>query len=192
MAVPKRKLPSPARACVAPTITWLFPMSFTASAVNPIFLIVSALSAVPTRGVRLSAATMPSNETQSAPRIAVDAMGGDFGPCVVVPAAVEAAREGIDIALVGDEAAITPSFPVLMSRGWTFELSTPHRLLKWMTSLRMRSGARRIRPFRWPADSSRKGRPMAWSLQATPVRVWPAACSFLGVSRAFCVLRLRA
>jgi glycerol-3-phosphate acyltransferase PlsX len=33
-------------------------------------------------------------------------MGGDFGPQVVVPAAVEAAREGIAIALVGDEAIV--------------------------------------------------------------------------------------
>jgi len=33
-------------------------------------------------------------------------MGGDFGPRVVVPAAVEAAREGIAIALVGDEERI--------------------------------------------------------------------------------------
>jgi glycerol-3-phosphate acyltransferase PlsX len=39
-------------------------------------------------------------------RIAVDAMGGDFGPEVVVPGAVEAAREGIPITLVGQEAAI--------------------------------------------------------------------------------------
>ncbi|CCH48848.1 phosphate acyltransferase PlsX [Pseudodesulfovibrio piezophilus] len=46
---------------------------------------------------------MPSNDAQMAPRIAVDAMGGDFGPHIVVPAAVEAAREGIAIILVGDE-----------------------------------------------------------------------------------------
>ncbi|BCS88368.1 phosphate acyltransferase PlsX [Pseudodesulfovibrio sediminis] len=46
---------------------------------------------------------MHSIDTTSAPRIAVDAMGGDFGPSVVVPAAVDAAREGIAIALVGDE-----------------------------------------------------------------------------------------
>lgn len=49
---------------------------------------------------------MPSTGVTSAPRIAVDAMGGDFGPQVVVPAAVEAAREGIAIALVGDEAIV--------------------------------------------------------------------------------------
>ncbi|WP_319469134.1 phosphate acyltransferase PlsX [uncultured Pseudodesulfovibrio sp.] len=60
---------------------------------------------------------MPSNETQAAPRIAVDAMGGDFGPCVVVPAAVEAAREGIDIALVGDEAAINAELSRLDVKG---------------------------------------------------------------------------
>lgn len=42
---------------------------------------------------------MPSTK----PRIAVDAMGGDYGPEVVVPAAVETAREGVKIALVGNE-----------------------------------------------------------------------------------------
>ncbi len=40
----------------------------------------------------------------NAPRIAVDAMGGDFGPRINVPAAVTAAERGIDIILVGDEA----------------------------------------------------------------------------------------
>lgn len=49
---------------------------------------------------------MPSTDATSAPRIAVDAMGGDFGPRIVVPAAVDAAREGIAIALVGNEERI--------------------------------------------------------------------------------------
>ncbi|MBG0789438.1 MAG: phosphate acyltransferase PlsX [Desulfovibrionaceae bacterium] len=46
---------------------------------------------------------MPSTGATTAPRIAVDAMGGDFGPRIVVPAAVQAAREGVSIILVGDE-----------------------------------------------------------------------------------------
>ncbi len=41
-----------------------------------------------------------------APRIAVDAMGGDFGPRINVPAAVTAAERGAEIILVGDEGAI--------------------------------------------------------------------------------------
>lgn len=41
------------------------------------------------------------------PRIAVDAMGGDFGPQVVVPGALHAARSGkAEIILVGDENVI--------------------------------------------------------------------------------------
>jgi phosphate acyltransferase len=41
------------------------------------------------------------------PRIAVDAMGGDFGPHVVIPGALHAARSGkVDIILVGDTEAI--------------------------------------------------------------------------------------
>jgi len=45
---------------------------------------------------------------QRRPIIAVDAMGGDFGPGVVVPGAVDAVREegGFTLALYGDEAAI--------------------------------------------------------------------------------------
>ena len=41
-----------------------------------------------------------------APRIAVDAMGGDYGIEVVVPASIDAARGGIGIVLVGDEGRI--------------------------------------------------------------------------------------
>ena len=40
-------------------------------------------------------------------KIALDAMGGDFGPAVVVEGAVVAAREfGVSSVLVGDKAAI--------------------------------------------------------------------------------------
>ncbi|XPV76794.1 MAG: phosphate acyltransferase PlsX [Desulfovibrio sp.] len=45
---------------------------------------------------------MPSSQ----PCIAVDAMGGDIGPSVAVPAAVEAVNAGIKVILVGDEAHI--------------------------------------------------------------------------------------
>ena len=48
---------------------------------------------------------MPNSEEQI-PRIAVDAMGGDYGPSLVVPASVKAARDGIGIMLVGDEVII--------------------------------------------------------------------------------------
>ena len=45
--------------------------------------------------------------TASPPLIAVDVMGGDFGPSVVVPGAIQAAREGgFPVVLVGDTAAI--------------------------------------------------------------------------------------
>ena len=40
-------------------------------------------------------------------KIAVDAMGGDYGPAVVVEGAVTAAREfGVTVVLVGDRPAI--------------------------------------------------------------------------------------
>nr|WP_321255224.1 phosphate acyltransferase PlsX [uncultured Pseudodesulfovibrio sp.] len=60
---------------------------------------------------------MPSIEATRAPRIAVDAMGGDFGPRIVVPAAVEAAREGIAVALVGDEDHINRELADLNTAG---------------------------------------------------------------------------
>ncbi|WP_285905318.1 phosphate acyltransferase PlsX [Pseudodesulfovibrio pelocollis] len=60
---------------------------------------------------------MPSTGTNIAPRIAVDAMGGDFGPQVVVPAAVEAARDGIAIVLVGDAARIESELSGLNTAG---------------------------------------------------------------------------
>jgi len=44
------------------------------------------------------------------PRIAVDAMGGDFGPEVAVPGALQALREGADceVVLYGDQARVDP------------------------------------------------------------------------------------
>ncbi|WP_018125971.1 phosphate acyltransferase PlsX [Desulfovibrio oxyclinae] len=56
---------------------------------------------------------MPSKQ----PRIAIDAMGGDYGPSVVVPAAVRAAEEGIALALVGDEDAIRAELGRLKTDG---------------------------------------------------------------------------
>ena len=60
---------------------------------------------------------MPNIGETTAPRIAVDAMGGDFGPSVVVPAAVEAAREGISIILVGDEERVKAELSVCDAQG---------------------------------------------------------------------------
>jgi glycerol-3-phosphate acyltransferase PlsX len=60
---------------------------------------------------------MPNNGSNIVPRIAVDAMGGDFGPHVVVPAAVEAARSGIGIVLVGDVERIQGELSKLSTSG---------------------------------------------------------------------------
>ncbi|GFK95617.1 Phosphate acyltransferase [Fundidesulfovibrio magnetotacticus] len=58
------------------------------------------------------------NPSPSRPRIAVDAMGGDFGPHVVVPGAVQAARrEQYDLLLVGDEPRIAAELSKLDTRG---------------------------------------------------------------------------
>lgn len=51
-------------------------------------------------------------------RIAVDAMGGDYGPAVVVEGAVAAAREhGLAVALVGDQTAIEREIARLRASG---------------------------------------------------------------------------
>ena len=58
------------------------------------------------------------NPSPSRPRIAVDAMGGDFGPHVVVPGAIQAAkRKQFDLLLVGDEARIVAELSKLDTRG---------------------------------------------------------------------------
>ncbi|MBI4805515.1 MAG: phosphate acyltransferase PlsX [Desulfovibrio sp.] len=58
------------------------------------------------------------NPSPSRPRIAVDAMGGDFGPHVVVPGAVQAAkRKQFDLLLVGDEPRIAAELSKLDTRG---------------------------------------------------------------------------
>ncbi len=59
----------------------------------------------------------------SAPRIAVDAMGGDFGPSVVVPGAVEAARaRNIRLVLVGDSARIGAELDAIDASGLAVEV----------------------------------------------------------------------
>lgn len=58
------------------------------------------------------------NPSPNRPRIAVDAMGGDFGPHVVVPGAVQAAkRKQYDLLLVGDEPRIAAELSKLDTRG---------------------------------------------------------------------------
>ncbi len=49
-------------------------------------------------------------------------MGGDFGPHIVVPAAIDAARHGIAIALVGDEARIQAELSRLDTAGLDIEI----------------------------------------------------------------------
>lgn len=59
----------------------------------------------------------------SKPRIAVDAMGGDFGPQVVVKGAVAAAREqGISLLLVGDTASVEAELATQDVRGLDIEV----------------------------------------------------------------------
>ncbi|XXJ21051.1 phosphate acyltransferase PlsX [Desulfovibrio caledoniensis] len=65
---------------------------------------------------------MPKTEETRIPRIAVDAMGGDFGPGVVVPGAVSAAREGIAIVLVGDEQKVRAELAKLDTNGLDIEV----------------------------------------------------------------------
>jgi len=52
------------------------------------------------------------------PRIAVDAMGGDFGPQVVIPGAVKVARnKEYDLILVGDEVQVASELSKVDARG---------------------------------------------------------------------------
>lgn len=56
------------------------------------------------------------------PRIALDAAGGDVGPKVNVPAAVAAAKAGIPMILVGDEALLKPELDSLGAKGLDIEI----------------------------------------------------------------------
>jgi glycerol-3-phosphate acyltransferase PlsX len=57
------------------------------------------------------------------PRIAVDAMGGDFGPSVVIPGAFAGAREcACNLLLVGKKEAIEPEIAGLNTAGVDYEL----------------------------------------------------------------------
>lgn len=56
------------------------------------------------------------------PRIAVDAMGGDYGLSVIVPAAVSAARTGLPITLVGDEYMIRSELQKLDTGSCTIDV----------------------------------------------------------------------
>ena len=79
---------------------WPFPISFIANAAKPVCLTASALVAANTEAASMSRLRMPKPIC-----LAVDAMGGDFGPEVNVPGALAAAREtGAAIVLVGDKA----------------------------------------------------------------------------------------
>ena len=62
--------------------------------------------------------------TASPPLIAVDVMGGDFGPSVVVPGAIQAAREGgFPVVLVGDTAAIEKEIARCSTSGAHIEIA---------------------------------------------------------------------
>ncbi|MEF3697862.1 phosphate acyltransferase PlsX [Desulfolutivibrio sp.] len=57
------------------------------------------------------------------PRIAVDAMGGDFGPHVVIPGALHAAKtKKIDVVLVGDQPRIEAELDALGVKGQGVEI----------------------------------------------------------------------
>ena len=56
------------------------------------------------------------------PRIAVDAMGGDYGLKVIVPAAVNAAKNGLPITLVGDEYMIRAELEKLDTGSCTIDV----------------------------------------------------------------------
>ncbi len=64
-----------------------------------------------------------SSATAGLPVVAVDAMGGDIGPSVTVPGAIDALKEGgFRLALYGDESAITSELASLDTAGLDCEI----------------------------------------------------------------------
>ncbi|WP_279062277.1 phosphate acyltransferase PlsX [Bilophila wadsworthia] len=87
----------------------------------PRFPTLPAPAAAPTAVVRSSSRRPPMSSNKTV--IAVDAMGGDLGPSVVVPGAIEAARQtGAKILLVGNEATLDGELNRLSPSGVDLEI----------------------------------------------------------------------
>lgn len=102
----------PKKACAGRMIAWPYPQLYIAPAERPLFLMPFAQAAACIVPARLWSRRllMSSNKTV----IAVDAMGGDLGPSVVVPGAVEAARQtGAKLLLVGNQAILSEELDAL-------------------------------------------------------------------------------
>src|SRR5579884_1656698 len=87
------------------------------SADEPRARLVGAKSASTSRTRALGARSRSGRGSQRM-RIAVDAMGGDVGPAIVVPGAVAGARaRGVGVVLVGRRAEIEPELARLDTSG---------------------------------------------------------------------------
>lgn len=84
---------------------------------------------------------MTTTKTSNLPRVALDAMGGDFGPPETVPGGIEAARRGVaEVLLVGDPPAVETELSkhdaaglpvrVVPSQGWITDSEQPALALR--------------------------------------------------------------
>ena len=68
--------------------------------------------------------SMPDSETRTAPRIAVDAMGGDDAPGIIVRGSLDALREknACEVLLIGDQSAIESEIRGAHSDGLSYKI----------------------------------------------------------------------
>ena len=114
--------------------------------------------------------------------IAVDVMGGDHGPAVVVPGAVAAAREnGFSLALVGDEAKVYPELEKLNCSDIDAHVVHATQVAEMHDKPSEVLRRKRTHPFRWHAGWYAKVRRKAWLVPVIPELLWPAACLWWAV-----------
>jgi glycerol-3-phosphate acyltransferase PlsX len=107
----KTRNPVPGAACAARMIEWPAPQSFIVHAERPPRRTAFARPAANTKAARWNLQPMANNLVLS-----VDAMGGDFGPSVIVPGALRAARSlEARILLVGRKDEVQAALDALPS-----------------------------------------------------------------------------
>ena len=111
--------------------------------------------------------------------LAVDAMGGDFGPSVVVPGALKAGQKcGAKILLVGIESAIQEVLDTLPDDLKTVDFSIVHasQVVDMHENHRIFYVRRKILPFKSLAGLLRTEKPILSSVPVIPGPALPAGC----------------
>ena len=115
-------------------------------------------------------------------KIAVDAMGGDFGPAVVVEGAVSACREfGLASVLVGDRAAIEREIVRLKAQDLPISVRHASQVVGMAESPSQALRRKRDSSLRVAAELVKEGEAVPSSRPAIPAPPWRIGMFVLGV-----------